>query len=324
MESAATPVLSMQVHGDGEAQVQFAAREQAADALNWIVDVPALESLLADAVRFQPMIQVVDAPAEAALTVVCEGKASSTRAELGVEFVTDRYQQSALATRVQGTLGHAQVARQWFSGDGILAFLPLGGAAGQQCAVVWSLPPAMAAELQQCDPLDFAAQLQSASHGALGDITLCSDRVVWPLQHGQAHHWCGTFAGGTWALAGDAAHAVHPLAGQGLNLGLGDVDALVALLDARPYWRSVGDLRLLRSYERERKAELAVVGGSGDALQRLFDQTNPFVRNVRNWGMQTFDRSSILKHWVTRRAMGLTPSPPSTSSTASTSSSDRT
>lgn len=307
-ETSATPVLSMEVHGDRDGQVRFAAQEQGAEALNWIVDVPALETLLSDAVRFQPLITVVEAPVDAALTVVCEGKASQTRDELGVEFDVAAYGQTALATRVQFEKPHGQVARQWFSKGEVLAFLPLDGAEGKRCAIVWSVTPERAAELQQYDATAFAVQLQQASHGALGGLTLCSDRVVWPLQQAQAQRWCGQNSGGSWVLAGDAAHTVHPLAGQGLNLGLGDVMELVTLLDTRPYWRGVDDVRLLRQYERARKAELSMVGGSTDALQRLFDRPDALLQNIRNWGMLQFDRSGPLKHWVTSRAMGDSPS----------------
>jgi len=314
-ENSATPVLAMQVHGDSDGQVRFAAQDQGASALNWIVDVPALEALLADAVRFQPLIEVVTSPAEATLTVVCEGKASRTRADLGVEFDMAAYQQTALATRVHCSQPHCQIARQWFSKGEVLAFLPLDGVSGQQCAIVWSVLPSRAAALQQCEEASFIAQLREASHGVLGELALRGDRVTWPLQQASARRWCGKAAAGSWVLAGDAAHTVHPLAGQGLNLGLGDVDELVTLLDTRSYWRGVDDLHLLRQYERSRKAELALVGGSGDALQRLFDQPAPLLQNIRNWGMQQFDRSSLLKHWVTSRAMGLSRTPPSTDPT---------
>jgi ubiquinone biosynthesis UbiH/UbiF/VisC/COQ6 family hydroxylase len=302
-ETSATPVMAMEVHGDRDGQVRFTAQEQGAQALNWIVDVPALESLLANAVRFQPLIEIVEAPADATLTVVCEGKASRTRDELGVEFDVAAYEQTALAARVLCEKPHGQVARQWFSNGEVLAFLPLDGASGNCCAIVWSVSPERAAKLQQCDAESFAGQLQQASHSALGALGLCSDRVVWPLQQAQAKRWCGQNNGGSWVLAGDAAHTVHPLAGQGLNLGLGDVGELVTLLDTRPYWRSVDDLRLLRHYERARKAELAMVGGSTDALQRLFDRPDALLQNIRNWGMLQFDRSAPLKHWVTDRAM---------------------
>lgn len=305
----ATAVLAMQVHGDAEGAVQFAAQEQGSEALNWIVDVPALEELLANAVRFQSLIDVVDDAPPAALTVVCEGRASQTRAELGVEFDRTPYHQSALAARVDCAQGHAQIARQWFSQGEILALLPLDGAQGKRCALVWSVSPQRALALQQCPASEFAAQLAQASHDSLGTVQLCGERVTWPLQHASARHWCGIQNGMHWVLAGDAAHNVHPLAGQGLNLGLGDVGALAAVLDARPYWRELGDLRLLRAYERARKAELAVVGGSGDALQRLFDQPAALLQNIRNWGMLQFDRSGPFKHWVTGRAMG-TQTPP--------------
>jgi 2-polyprenyl-6-methoxyphenol hydroxylase-like FAD-dependent oxidoreductase len=98
---------------------------------------------------------------------------------------------------------------------------------------------------------------------------------------------------------------VHPLAGQGLNLGLGDVAELASVLEARPYWRSVGDLRLLRAYERARKSELALIGGAGDALQQLFSRDSVWARSLRNAGMRAFERSGPLKAWVTERAMGL-------------------
>ena len=312
-EAAATPVLSMQVHGDTDGAVQFAANEVGADALNWIADVPALESLLSGAVRFQPLIETLDAPAPAALTVICEGRASRTREELGVDFDTTPYHQTALAARVDCDKPHGQIARQWFANGDVLALLPLDGPNGRRCALVWSLSPARAAALQQADAASFNEQLQAASHGALGTLQLCSERFTWPLQQASARHWCGAQVGGAWLLAGDAAHTVHPLAGQGLNLGLGDVAELVALLDGRPYWRGVDDLKLLRQYERARKTELALVGGSGDALQRLFDHSGSVLQNIRNWGMQQFDRSGPLKHWVVDRAMGANPSPPTDS-----------
>jgi ubiquinone biosynthesis UbiH/UbiF/VisC/COQ6 family hydroxylase len=304
----ATPVLGMQVMGDDGGQVQFSAAEQGVPALNWIVDVPTLETQLAEAVKFQPLIEIVDTPQSAALTVVCEGRHSATRAEFGVEFDAHPYRQWALAARVQCAQGHQQVARQWFSCGEIAALLPLDGEKGNLCALVWSVSPERATTLQQLDATAFCQQLEAASHKALGALTLTSERNVWPLQQAQAQRWCGTatIAGtqSAWVLAGDAAHNVHPLAGQGLNLGLGDVAELVRVLDSRTYWRSVGDMRLLRAYERARRAELQIVGSTGDALQRLFNHTHPALQTLRNWGMNGFERSGALKQWIARAAMG--------------------
>jgi len=305
----ATPVLSMQVRGDAGGALQFDAAEQAAEALNWIVDVPTLEGLLAQAVGFQSLIEVRDTPVPAALTVVCEGKASSTRAAYGVDFNSHAYPQWALAARVRCELPHGQIARQWFAtADGdpeILAFLPLDGPQGSSCALVWSLPPGRAQALQAESEEEFCAALLAASQSSLGPLALISERAVWPLVSAMARQWCGVHADGAWALAGDAAHAVHPLAGQGLNLGLGDVACLSALLEAKPYWRSVGDARLLQTYTRERKSAVAMVGGAGDALQNLFSQSHPAIQAARNWGLSAFSHSGPLKHWIARRAMGL-------------------
>ncbi|OGB33004.1 MAG: ubiquinone biosynthesis protein UbiH [Burkholderiales bacterium RIFCSPLOWO2_12_FULL_61_40] len=303
-EQEATPVLAMHVQGDDGGQVVFTAADQGTAALNWIVDVPALEARLGEAVRFQPQIEVFDTPQDAALTVVCEGKASKTREEFGVDFDVTPYDQWALAARVQCTLAHAQVARQWFSQGEILAFLPLDGPHGNLCAIVWSVSPARAQELKTLGEKDFCQALETASHGILGTPTLTSGRSVWPLQQAQARHWSGTSTLGAWVLAGDAAHNVHPLAGQGLNLGLADVAELVRVLDTRPYWRNVGDAKLLRQYERARKADLAVIGQAGDALQQLFANPHPGLQALRNWGMNSFERSGLIKQWVARRAMG--------------------
>jgi 2-polyprenyl-6-methoxyphenol hydroxylase-like FAD-dependent oxidoreductase len=120
---------------------------------------------------------------------------------------------------------------------------------------------------------------------------------------------------GSWALAGDAAHTVHPLSGQGLNLGLADVAALAAVLGKREYWRGVGDMKLLRRYERARKFDVLALGTVTDGLQQLFARGQEASGDggvtagpwqlLRNLGMQGFERSGGLKHWVTRRAMGL-------------------
>ena len=300
----ATPVLTMQVHGDGGGQVAFNADDAPAEALNWIVDVPVLEARLAEAVRYQPLIEVCETPQPATLTVVCEGRASSTREEWGVQWDVTPYGQSALATRVRCTNAHAQVARQWFHEGEILAFLPMDGPQGNLCAVVWSVSPQRSQMLQNAPDDDFCKALESASHGVPGAISLVGDRKVWPLQQALARRWTGVAAQGAWALAGDAAHNMHPLAGQGLNMGLADVAELTRVLTERPYWRSVGDPKLLRQYERARKADFAVMGQANDALQQLFTNPHPALQAMRNWGMNRFESSGPIKQWVARRAMG--------------------
>ncbi|WP_027017245.1 FAD-dependent monooxygenase [Comamonas composti] len=305
-EEHATAVTQMQVFGDLDGSVQFDAASQGVDALAWIVDVPALEQRLAEAVRYQPMVEVVSEPVDAPLTAVCEGRSSRTRSEFGVDFAITPYPQHALATRLRCELPHGQSARQWFSNEGILAFLPLDGAQGQEVGVVWSTAPEQAQAWQAADAQDFAEHLQAISQNALGSLSLSAARMCWPLQQAAADHWCGRMPGDaarSWVLVADAAHNIHPLAGQGLNLGLGDVQALARILQERAYWRSTADLRLLRRYERERKAALAPMGLAMDGLQQLFARPEVPVQMLRNLGMKGFERLGPVKHWVARQAM---------------------
>lgn len=310
-EPQTTAVTHMQVFGDQGGAVQFDASAQGVEALAWIVDVPALETRLDEALHFQPLVERVPSATPAALHVICEGRASQTRAELGVQFDVVSYEQHAIATRLDCEHPHGGIARQWFLPDGILAFLPLGGAQGNSVAVVWSVLKDQVTTLLALTPTEFAQRLEVASLGALGTLQLSGERATWPLQQAQADHWCGTWApqgsmAGSWVLAGDAAHNVHPLAGQGLNLGLADVRALAQALHERDYWRSVGDLRLLRQYERERKSAILPMGWTTDALQQLFARTESPLQRLRNWGMSGFERSGPLKDFVARQAMGTT------------------
>lgn len=314
---AITPVHQMQVWGDDGGQLHFGAREQGVGELNWMVDVPVLQALLTQAVQFQPQIQVVQAPVAAPLTVVCEGRASQTRAELGVGFDIKHYEQHALATRLMCERAHEGIARQWFGWSPapglsqpqaeVLALLPLGGEGGREVALVWSVHPLRAQELMGLSAEDFAAALAQACGHALGGMQLSAERAVWPLQLARAERWIGPMPGQNkqaFALAGDAAHTLHPLAGQGLNVGLGDAAELVRVIRAKEFWRPLYDPKLLRRYERARQADVQAMGLVTDGLQRLFAQPGPVWQNLRNWGMRGFDRSGPLKHWMTQRAMG--------------------
>ena len=307
-ERAATPVLAMEVHGDERGAVRFDATAQGVPALNWIVDVPALEKLLAEAVNYQSGIDVVAEPVAAPLTVVCEGRASRTRAELGVEFYTTRYPQHAIATRLDCERPHGQVARQWFTAEGdIVAFLPLDGADGRQVAVVWSVLAERVPALLALDDAAFAARLHELSGGALGALAQTGPRASWPLLLARATRWVGALPGRpgeSFALAGDAAHAMHPLAGQGLNVGLGDAAELAQVLAAREPWRSPGDLKLLRRYERARQGDWLRMSLATDGLQQLFGRPEPVAALLRNWGMAAFDASGPLKRRIARLAMG--------------------
>ena len=312
-EQYATPVTAMEVAGDQGGAVRFDAREADTDALTWIVDVPALETRLSEAVGFQSLIERVESPVAAPLTVVCEGRASSTRAEFGVRYETTPYPHTAIAARLRSTLPHGQTARQWFRQGQVVALLPLDGPAGHTVALVWSVPHAEVPALMALSPQEFAHAVEHAAELPQGSLELVSERSHWSLQQSRADRWTGKLpaAAGSkaparlWALAGDAAHAVHPLAGQGLNLGLGDAQALARVLRERDYWRPLADPKLLRQYERERKAGIWSLGLATDGLQLLFDHPLPLVQSARNWGMTQFDRNATLKSWVTRVAMGM-------------------
>ena len=317
----ATPVLKMQVHGDDGGEVVFNAADTHADALAWIVDVPVLEAQLVQATKFQPQIEqfstadlaTVNATPNATLMVVCEGKASSSREEFRVEFDVTRYSQRALATRLWCEHPHHETARQWFARDSILGVLPMSLAAPtdsllrNSVAIVWSTEAVHADALMAMDDTAFCQAVQSACHNNFGAMQLASPRAEWPLQLAQTRSWVGLKDGVRWALAGDAAHTVHPLSGQGLNLGLADVAELASLLTTRDYWRSVADEKLLRRYERSRKFDAALLSGATDGLQRLFSQNGDVWGRLRNAGMNGFQRSGPLKNWVTRRAMGVQP-----------------
>lgn len=299
-EAHATPVLRMQVRGDDGGSVHFSASGEAVDALAWIADVPTLERLLDEALRYQGGVEMLQQPVEATLDVVCEGRDSATRASLGAGWDAVSYDQKAIATRATCEKPHAGVAFQWFRNGEVLALLPLGGAQGNSVAVVWSVPQERAESLLRLDSAGFSAELTAASGGELGAMS-ADVRSAWPLQVAHATRWTGT----GWALAGDAAHAVHPLAGQGLNLGLADAAELARVLGAREYWRSLGDARLLRRYERARKGQVAAMRAATDGLERLFSVPGASRQLLRNTGMSMFERSGPIKHWVARRAMGL-------------------
>ena len=314
---AVTPVHQMQIWGDDGGQLHFGAGDHGVGELNWMVDVPVLQDRLTQAVQFQPQIQGVQAPVAAPLTVVCEGRASQTRAELGVGFDITHYEQHAVATRLQCERPHEGIARQWFGWSHVpglsqpqaevLALLPLGGEGGREVALVWSVHPLRAQELMALGAEDFAAALAQACGQALGGMQLSAERAVWPLQLARAERWIGPMPGQSkqaFALAGDAAHALHPLAGQGLNVGLADVAELVQVIRAKEFWRPLYDPKLLRRYERARQADVQAMGWVTDGLQRLFAQPGAVWQNLRNWGMRGFDRSGPLKHWMTQRAMG--------------------
>jgi 2-polyprenyl-6-methoxyphenol hydroxylase-like FAD-dependent oxidoreductase len=309
---AITPIATMRVWGDQRAELGFVPPAGADGALGWIVDVPALEQRLEQALDFASGITRTSTAPSAALTVVCEGKHSATRAALGLPMVVRRYPHTALAARLHASVPHGGVARQWFvrSADGlgheILALLPMGGPQGSEVALVWSLPHADAQAWLQAEPAALARAVQDRSARCLGELTLSSAAQAWPLQCAHTERWFGTGPQGSVALAGDAAHTMHPLAGQGLNVGLGDVATLARVLREREYWRALGDPKLLRRYERARAADVAALRWLTDGLFDLFGHPDPRVEQLRHWGLQAVNRLTPVRDWLTRQAMGRT------------------
>jgi len=300
---AATPVYDMHIEGDARgAALDFSAWTQGVRQLAHIVDAAALDEALAAALRYAAHVTRVDGagPLAAELTAICEGRASASRDELGVHFSMHDYGQRALAARLVASKPHQGLARQWFRSPDVLALLPFDRPEpAQSYALVWSLPADRALEMQQLDVPDFEHALAQATGGAAGELRLAGERATWPLARAQADAVCGD----GWALLGDAAHLVHPLAGQGLNLGLADVATLARVLAEREPWRRLGDARLLRRYARERLAPTWAMGELTGGLLHLFASNMPLARELRNRGLTLVNQLPPLKRWLTARAL---------------------
>jgi 2-octaprenylphenol hydroxylase len=232
------------------------------------------------------------------LILGADGVRSRTRELLEIESAGHSYHQDALIAHVRTAKAHQRTAWQRFLGTGPLAFLPLPDG---RSSIVWSTAKAAAVRLAALDPGAFGAELTEASAGVLGECELTTPVARFPLRLQYASRYVRARA----ALLGDAAHVVHPLAGQGMNLGLLDCAALADVLGEAAGAGSLGDLRPLRRYERWRKSENLIAAAGMDGLERLFSNSSAAVTSLRAAGLGAVARLPTIKREFARRALGL-------------------
>jgi len=313
-----TPVHSMRVYGDdGESMIEFDAYRAGASELAWIVEDGLLQEALWRGLETQERLALI-APAEcerlelggptallalrdggrieARLVVGADGARSFVRAQAGIAAREYAYRQTAVVANFACERAHRNVALQWFQGGPVLALLPLPGL---HVSMVWSTDDPHAARLLALGPDALACEVALASRHTLGELSLVTPARSFALRRLAAERSVAPRV----ALAGDAAHVVHPLAGQGANLGFQDARALAAVLNAREPFRDPGDLRLLRRYERARAEAILAMRATVHGLFLLFDAKGGFSAGLRNTGLNLVDRMPVLKNVLTRHAM---------------------
>ena len=308
------PVKRMEVFGDAGGHLEFGARPTGAVA--WIVEAGRLGQAIEAAAK-RPHVQlrrgaqaigfgVGEASAwaeldggervEGDLLVGADGPDSRVRSALGFRFRETPYGETAVVANFDTELAHGDVARQWFRADGVLAWLPLPG---RRMSIVWSTQAAHAAALAALAERAFERRVREAGLAALGDLKLISKVARFPLR---AIRVPDPVMRGV-ALVGDAAHTIHPLAGQGVNLGLQDARVLAAVLSTRSPLEGPGDWRVLRRYARSRAEEVEAMQLMTHGLDRLFATEAEPVRRLRNFGMRFVDSQPWIKSVLGRRAM---------------------
>lgn len=310
-------VERMRVFGDAGEALTFDAYAAAVERLATIVEEGELLRVLAAACDYQPALRRESAPLaalragadaarvelddgrtiEARVVIGADGAQSAVRAAIGANADVHDYRQQGVVANFACEHPHQDTAFQWFTDEGVLALLPLPGA---RVSMVWSAPDALAAQLLQLAPEALAARVTQRSGHALGALAPIGAAHAFPLRRIRVDRLIAPRV----ALVGDAAHVVHPLAGQGLNLGLLDVSEWLRVLAAREPFRDPGDLVLLRRYERARAEPLALMRWTTDGLSRLFAADDPRVRRLRNAGLAAVERIAPLKRALIRHALG--------------------
>jgi len=316
--SRVCPVRAMRIFGDdGRSQIEFSAYDAGVNELAWNVESGELQRALWLLLERQPKLSLVyparpsslDVGADAAtlrtdagqsissrLLVGADGANSWVRREAGFQADARPYGEKGVVANFACERPHRGTALQWFRADGVLAYLPLPG---DRISIVWSTADAHAAELMSMPPDEFCARVAQAGAGTLGKLDLLTPPAAFALTHLVVRD----IARPRLALIGDAAHVVHPLAGQGVNLGFGDARALAAVLQDRTASRDPGDYSLLRRFERSRAEDILAMRLVTDGLQRLFRARQPWVARLRNLGLNLTDAVPVIKTMLARRAM---------------------
>jgi len=323
------PVRDMRIFGDrGEKQDQLhlSAFEAGTPQLAWIGESNVIEHTLDQASRFQNKLERISDAVEniqvdadgaslqltngstlrAQLVIAADGANSPIRSELGISAKEETYSQSAVVVNWICGQAHLETAYQWFlPGGDIVAMLPLPN---QQVSMVWSTSPENAAELLQLDQVEWSEKFSLIANGAiaaqLGELTLNSTPAAFPLKRMRASRFIGPDENPKVVLIGDAAHVMHPLAGQGLNLGLRDVATLLNILSKRESFRLPNDKVLLRRYERQRQGDTSALLWVTDKLKKLFSASSGTEKQLRNWGLGMVNRSHFIKRRLIERALG--------------------
>lgn len=309
---------AMQVLGDdGEAEIDFTAQDANRLSLGHIVESRQLQTSLWQALQRQAHVRLL-CPASsealrfsadhaalqlcdgstivASLIVGADGADSWVRQQAGIESDGKPYFHSGVVANFSIEKHHGNIARQWFEGQSVLAWLPLPG---NRISMVWSLAQESARELIQLDEAELCEKVAAAGHHTLGALQLITAPASFPLRLLRVKQLVKP----NLALVGDAAHAVHPLAGQGVNLGFQDARALAQALSARAAHESCGDFNLLRRYERARKEDILAMQWTTDSLQQLFALQNPIAKTMRNKGLALTNSQGWLKRQLIRHAV---------------------
>ncbi|WP_394493547.1 FAD-dependent oxidoreductase [Shewanella sp. ENK2] len=235
----------------------------------------------------------------AALVVAADGANSWVRSQCQIPLTFWDYGHHAIVATIRTAQPHEDTARQVFLADGPLALLPLYE--DNLCSIVWSVSPQEAERLLALTPAEFSKALTAASDGRLGICELVSERQSHPLRMRYARH----FARHRLVLAGDAAHTIHPLAGQGVNLGFLDAASIVdTVTNLHEAGKDIGDYANLRALERYRKAEAIEMITAMEGFKRLFAGSNPFKKAFRDLGLNLIDNAAGLKTVFIKQAIG--------------------
>ena len=234
------------------------------------------------------------------LLVGCDGRGSGTATRAGIRRVGWGYGQTALVTAIRHEKDHCGIAHQFFMPEGPLAILPLKG--GHHSSIVWSETEENAARIQALPDDQYLEALRPRFGDFLGEIALAGDRFTYPLSLSLSER----FVAPRVALVGDAAHGVHPIAGQGLNLGLRDVAALAqTLIEAHRRGEDIGSPTTLEAYQRWRRFDSTALALGMDTVNRLFSNDNPVLRAGRDLGLGIVNALPGLRRRFIRQAAGL-------------------